>query len=124
MNDHGGVAGGASRNSLAQSPNPQVITAGDEATTMPATSTAPAPIAQPRPAHSTVQSAETPTRLAPAMAASCPSTAADVAIVAGTSPEFFDGLFGALLAGAVAVPLYPPVRLGRLEAAALRYESK
>ena len=38
-----------------------------------------------------------------------------VAIVAGTSPEFFDGLFGALLAGAVAVPLYPPVRLGRLQ---------
>jgi len=37
-----------------------------------------------------------------------------VAIVAGTSPAFFDGLFGALLAGAVAVPLYPPVRLGRL----------
>ncbi len=49
-----------------------------------------------------------------------------VAIVAGTSPEFFDGLFGALLAGAVPVPLYPPVRLGRLQeyhartAAALR----
>jgi len=38
-----------------------------------------------------------------------------VAIVAGTGPEFFDGLFGALLAGAVAVPLYPPVRLGRLQ---------
>jgi len=49
-----------------------------------------------------------------------------VAIVAGTGPEFFDGLFGALLAGAVPVPLYPPVRLGRLQeyhertAAALR----
>jgi acyl-CoA synthetase (AMP-forming)/AMP-acid ligase II len=38
-----------------------------------------------------------------------------VAIVAATGPEFFDGLFGALLAGAVAVPLYPPVRLGRLQ---------
>ena len=37
-----------------------------------------------------------------------------VAIIAGTSPEFFDGFFGALLAGAVPVPLYPPVRLGRL----------
>ncbi len=37
-----------------------------------------------------------------------------VAIVAATSPEFFDGFFGALLAGAVPVPLYPPVRLGRL----------
>jgi len=38
-----------------------------------------------------------------------------VAIVAGTGPEFFDGLFGVLLAGAVPVPLYPPVRLGRLQ---------
>ncbi len=38
-----------------------------------------------------------------------------VAIVAATSPEFFDGFFGALLAGAVPVPLYPPVRLGRLD---------
>jgi acyl-CoA synthetase (AMP-forming)/AMP-acid ligase II len=37
-----------------------------------------------------------------------------VAVVAGTSPEFFDGFFGACLAGAVPVPLYPPVRLGRL----------
>jgi acyl-CoA synthetase (AMP-forming)/AMP-acid ligase II len=37
-----------------------------------------------------------------------------VAIVAATSPEFFDGFFGAVLAGAVPVPLYPPVRLGRL----------
>ncbi len=37
-----------------------------------------------------------------------------VAIIAGTGPEFFDGFFGALLAGAVPVPLYPPVRLGRL----------
>ncbi len=38
-----------------------------------------------------------------------------VAIVAATSPEFFDGFFGASLAGAVPVPLYPPVRLGRLD---------
>ncbi|MBY0399417.1 AMP-binding protein, partial [Myxococcota bacterium] len=38
-----------------------------------------------------------------------------VAIVAATSPEFFDGFFGAVLAGAVPVPLYPPVRLGRLD---------
>jgi len=37
-----------------------------------------------------------------------------VAIIAATGPEFFDGFFGALLAGAVPVPLYPPVRLGRL----------
>lgn len=37
-----------------------------------------------------------------------------VGIVAATGPEFFDAFFGALLAGAVPVPLYPPVRLGRL----------
>ncbi len=38
-----------------------------------------------------------------------------VAVIAATSPEFFDGFFGAVLAGAVPVPLYPPVRLGRLD---------
>lgn len=38
-----------------------------------------------------------------------------VALVYPTGPEFFDAFFGALLAGAVPVPLYPPVRLGRLE---------
>lgn len=37
-----------------------------------------------------------------------------VALVYPTSPGFFDAFFGALLAGAVPVPLYPPVRLGRL----------
>jgi acyl-CoA synthetase (AMP-forming)/AMP-acid ligase II len=37
-----------------------------------------------------------------------------VALVYPTSPEFFDAFFGALLCGAVPVPLYPPVRLGRL----------
>jgi acyl-CoA synthetase (AMP-forming)/AMP-acid ligase II len=37
-----------------------------------------------------------------------------VALVFPTSPEFFAGFFGTLLAGAVPVPLYPPVRLGRL----------
>ena len=37
-----------------------------------------------------------------------------VAIVLPTSPAFLDAFFGALLAGAVPVPLYPPVRLGRL----------
>ena len=37
-----------------------------------------------------------------------------VALVFPTGSEFFDGFFGALLAGAVPVPLYPPVRLGRL----------
>jgi fatty-acyl-CoA synthase len=38
-----------------------------------------------------------------------------VAIVLPTSLGFMDAFFGALLAGAVPVPLYPPVRLGRLE---------
>lgn len=38
-----------------------------------------------------------------------------VAIILPTSPEFADSFFGILLAGAVPVPLYPPVRLGRLE---------
>ena len=37
-----------------------------------------------------------------------------VALVFPTSPAFVDSLFGVLLAGAVPVPLYPPVRLGRL----------
>ena len=38
-----------------------------------------------------------------------------VAIVLRTEPAFLDAFFGVLLAGAVPVPLYPPVRLGRLE---------
>jgi fatty-acyl-CoA synthase len=38
-----------------------------------------------------------------------------VAIVLPTSIHFMDAFFGSLLAGAVPVPLYPPVRLGRLE---------
>ena len=38
-----------------------------------------------------------------------------VAIVLPTGPTFFDAFFGAQLAGAVPVPLYPPVRLGRLD---------
>ena len=37
-----------------------------------------------------------------------------VALVFPTSPAFMDAFFGALLAGAVPVPLYPPFRLGRL----------
>jgi acyl-CoA synthetase (AMP-forming)/AMP-acid ligase II len=37
-----------------------------------------------------------------------------VALVHPTGAEFFDAFFGALAAGAVPVPLYPPVRLGRL----------
>jgi acyl-CoA synthetase (AMP-forming)/AMP-acid ligase II len=38
-----------------------------------------------------------------------------VALVFATGLEFFDGFFGTLFCGAVPVPLYPPVRLGRLE---------
>ncbi len=38
-----------------------------------------------------------------------------VALVLPTGIEFFDAFFGVLLAGAVPVPLYPPLRLGRLE---------
>ena len=38
-----------------------------------------------------------------------------VAIVLRTEPAFLDAFFGALHAGAVPVPLYPPVRLGRMD---------
>jgi acyl-CoA synthetase (AMP-forming)/AMP-acid ligase II len=38
-----------------------------------------------------------------------------VALVLPTCPEFVEVLFGVLCAGAIPVPLYPPVRLGRLE---------
>ena len=38
-----------------------------------------------------------------------------VALVYPTCPEFFFAFFGILRAGAVPVPLYPPVRLGRLD---------
>ncbi|WP_457142176.1 AMP-binding protein [Mycobacterium sp. URHB0021] len=38
-----------------------------------------------------------------------------IALVLPTCPEFVECFFGVLYAGAVPVPLYPPVRLGRLE---------
>jgi fatty-acyl-CoA synthase len=38
-----------------------------------------------------------------------------VAIVLPTSPDFVECFFGVLYAGATPVPLYPPVRLGRLD---------
>lgn len=38
-----------------------------------------------------------------------------VALVYPTCAEFFEAFFGTLAAGAVPVPLYPPVRLGRLD---------
>ncbi len=37
-----------------------------------------------------------------------------VALVVPTDPLFVEGFFGILAAGAIPVPLYPPVRLGRL----------
>ena len=37
-----------------------------------------------------------------------------VALVLPTGPEFVASFFGALVAGAIPVPLYPPVRLGKL----------
>ncbi|MCM2268862.1 MAG: AMP-binding protein, partial [Thermoanaerobaculia bacterium] len=53
-------------------------------------------------------------RVAGGLAAAGVAPGDRVALVYPTAPEFFDALFGALLAGAVPVPLYPPVRLGRL----------
>jgi len=38
-----------------------------------------------------------------------------VLLVFGTQIEFFDAFFGCLLAGAVPTPVYPPVRLGRMD---------
>jgi len=38
-----------------------------------------------------------------------------LALVYPTGAEYFDAFFGILFAGAVPVPLYPPVRLGRLD---------
>src|SRR2546423_8745869 len=43
-----------------------------------------------------------------------------VAILLPTGVDFMDAFFGAVLAGAVPVPLYPPVRLGRLDEFPLR----
>jgi fatty-acyl-CoA synthase len=54
-------------------------------------------------------------RVAGALAALGVAPGERVAIVFPTAPEYFDAFFGALLAGAVPVPLYPPVRLGRLD---------
>ena len=38
-----------------------------------------------------------------------------VAIVLPTHPDFYRAFFGVILAGGVPVPLYPPVRLGRID---------
>ncbi|MFL5313438.1 MAG: AMP-binding protein [Myxococcales bacterium] len=54
-------------------------------------------------------------RAAAAMAALGIRRGDRVALVLPTGVDFMDAFFGALLAGAVPVPLYPPVRLGRLD---------
>src|ERR1700761_8108136 len=38
-----------------------------------------------------------------------------VALVLPTCPEFVECFFGVLCAGAIPVPLYPPLRLGKLD---------
>jgi len=54
-------------------------------------------------------------RAAAALAAMGVAPGDRVAIVLRTEPAFLDAFFGAWLAGAVPVPLYPPVRLGRMD---------
>jgi fatty-acyl-CoA synthase len=49
------------------------------------------------------------------LAALSPAPGERIGLVFPTGPAFFDAFFGALLAGCVPVPLYPPVRLGRLD---------
>jgi fatty-acyl-CoA synthase len=54
-------------------------------------------------------------RAAAALAALGVAPGDRVAIVVRTEPAFLDAFFGAWYAGAVPVPLYPPVRLGRMD---------
>jgi acyl-CoA synthetase (AMP-forming)/AMP-acid ligase II len=54
-------------------------------------------------------------RAAGALAALGVSPGERVAIVLRTEPAFLDAFLGAWLCGAVPVPLYPPVRLGRMD---------
>jgi fatty-acyl-CoA synthase len=54
-------------------------------------------------------------RAAAALAARGVGPGDRVAIVLRTEPAFLDAFFGAWYAGAVPVPLYPPVRLGRMD---------
>jgi acyl-CoA synthetase (AMP-forming)/AMP-acid ligase II len=58
---------------------------------------------------------ERATRAAGALAARGVAPGDRVAIVLRTEPAFLDAVLGAWLAGAIPVPLYPPVRLGRME---------
>jgi acyl-CoA synthetase (AMP-forming)/AMP-acid ligase II len=54
-------------------------------------------------------------RAAAALAAAGVQPGDRVAVVLRTEPAFLDAFFGAWLAGAAPVPLYPPVRLGRMD---------
>ena len=55
------------------------------------------------------------TRAAAALGALGVEPGEPVVLLLPTSPAFADAFFGTLLAGAVPVPLYPPVRLGRMD---------
>jgi acyl-CoA synthetase (AMP-forming)/AMP-acid ligase II len=39
-----------------------------------------------------------------------------VGLILPDSAEFIDGIYGAMLAGAIAVPIYPPMNLGQFDA--------
>jgi len=54
-------------------------------------------------------------RAAGALAAAGVRPGDRVALILPTDLDFFDAFFGAVLLGAVPTPLYPPVRLGRLD---------
>lgn len=54
-------------------------------------------------------------QVAGALMASGLRTGDRVGLIVPTSIDFYDAFFGSLLAGATPVPLYPPVRLGRID---------
>jgi fatty-acyl-CoA synthase len=54
-------------------------------------------------------------RVCGALQAAGVSRAERVALIFPTGADFLDTLFGTILAGAVPVPMYPPVQLGRLD---------
>ncbi len=54
-------------------------------------------------------------RVAAALVSRGVEPGASVGLIFPTCPDFFSAFFGVLLAGAVPAPLYPPMRLGRLD---------
>ncbi|MEC8424132.1 MAG: AMP-binding protein, partial [Myxococcota bacterium] len=54
-------------------------------------------------------------RAAGALAAAGVAPGDRVALILPTSLDFFDAFFGSIMLGAVPTPLYPPIRLGRLD---------